>query len=126
LEGKLNSILALVQSIYQGLPVPLTSLAEDTVHSALSGSNSFAIGSNTIGLKIELTTIPNRLGRAVENPTFYFDAGWVTSSAAEGNYRSTRIVHTPQLVLLEPLVDTVHYTIPSDVVVKITELTRGP
>lgn len=126
LEARLNSILALVQSIYAGLPAPLTSLAENTVHSALSGSSSFAIGSNTIGLKIELTTIPNRLGRAVEDPTFYFDAGWVTSSAAEGNYRSTRIVHTPQLVLLEPLVDTVHYTIPADVVVKITELTRGP
>lgn len=56
----------------------------------------------------------------------YFDAGFLTTSAAEGAYRSHRIEHTPQLFILGALVDAFHWTLGAGVVARVTELTRGP
>lgn len=126
LENRINAIMAMLNAIYAGLPASINSLSEGTVHAGISGNGSIVPSAGVIAVKIAMTTIPNRLGRVLNDPTFYFEAGYITTSAAEGNYVSRRITHTPQLFMFEALVDTVHYSIPSDVVASITELRRGP
>lgn len=122
----LQELLALVRSLFQGAPAPLNSFAESTIHSGLTGSGSVATSSGTIAVKLELTTIPASLGEAAGDPIEYFDAGFFTTSAAEGAYSSHRIEHSPQLFILGDLVDALHWTLAPGVVLKITELTAGP
>lgn len=124
-DMRLNQMLGLLQAIYVGLPVPLRSLAESTVHSGLTGSGNFATSANAIGCKVSFT-VPTQLGEAAGDPTTIFDAGWLTTSAVEGNYRSRRLEHNPELVLFDPVVDTIHYTLHPGVTATITEIVRGP
>lgn len=126
IEARLNQLLGLVQAIYGALPTKLNSFAESTVHAGLTGSGSFAIGSGTIAIRVELTTIPPSLGYANGNPIRYFEAGIITTSAAEGAYRSHNIQHSPEVFVLGTLVDAIHYTLNPLVVASITELTAGP
>lgn len=126
IENKLNQIIGLVQAIFQSLPVPINSLSEGAVHAGLTGSGSFATAAPTIAAKVNVTTIPGYVGLESVDPTQYFDLGWFTTSAAEGNYKSRRIEKVPELYWLDPLTDQLHYTLNPGVVATITELSRGP
>lgn len=126
LEQQLNQILGLVNAIFASLPAPLSSYANSTVRTALSGSGAFATGIGTIAVKVVLTTIPNSVGVDIAAPATYFEAGWITSETTGSNYHSSRITHTPQIFLLDQLADTIAYTLAPGVVATITELTKGP
>ncbi len=126
IQGLLAQIQAAVNSIYLGLPTKLNSYAESTVHAGLTGSSNFALGAGTIAVRVVITaTAPGTVGEQVGDPTRYFDAGVVTFSTAEGNFQSTRIEHTPQLVVVPLLADTFHYTL-GGTTITVTELTAGP
>jgi hypothetical protein len=126
LLGQLQQIQNVLATVVAALPVPIRSFANGTVHAGLSGSGNFATGVGTIAVKVDLTTIPSSIGRAVGDPTYYFEVGWVTTSAAGGDYQGTRIGYDGQLIYLGPLVDEIHYTLAPNVIATITELTRGP
>lgn len=126
LQAKLDQIMSLLDALYRGLPASSHSLSEGTVHAGLTGSGNFAIASTTVAFKVSVTTVPGRAGLIVADPTEYLDLGFITTSAAEGAYKSSRIEHSPQLFFVGPFVDTIHYTLTPGVVVTVTELSRGP
>jgi len=121
----LQEVLALVRSLFQGSATPLTSFAETTVHAGLSGSGNFLVGANTIACKVAYT-VPSSYGLEPGDPTTNFDVGFVTTSAVEGNYKTRRLEHSPELLYFDPLVDQIHYTLRPGVTATITELLRGP
>lgn len=125
LQGYLQQILNFVTSIYASLPTPLSSLAESAVHSGLSGSGHFVTATGTIGCKVDFSP-SNAQGELAGDPLTVFNAGWITTSAVEGNYKTRRLEHSPELILFDPLVDTIHYTLSGGVTAVITEITRGP
>lgn len=119
IQNQLNSVLS-------GLPSSAHSFALGTVHAGLSGNGSFALVGAAIAVKVELTTIPGRLGRDAGEEVYYFDAGFIIPIAATYPYAGQPIVYSPQLMALPSLTDSIGYTIPADVVVTVTELLRGP
>lgn len=122
----LQVIQATLNQIFQSLPAAFNSFAESTVHSGLTGNGNAATGVAAVALKCELTTIPTSVGVESGDPTEYLDVGFITTSAVEGNYRSHRLEHTPQLFILGALVDAFHWSLQPGVVLKVTELVRGP
>lgn len=125
LVGLVTQVLNFVSSIYAGLPVALSSMSEATVHSGLTGSGHFLTAAGAIGCKVVFTP-SNAQGELAGDPLTVFNAGWLTTSAVEGNYKTRRLEHSPELILFDPLVDTVHYTLSGGVTATITEITRGP
>ena len=65
---------------------------DGAIHSGVSGSGSFAV-SRLIGIKIDLTTIPDYSGSTVANPNLIFDAGWVSMMTGDGVIIEKRITH---------------------------------
>jgi hypothetical protein len=124
-QGLLSQVLALVESIYSSIPTPLSSLANSTVHAGLTGSGNFALTPGSIAYRVTVTTLGQSAGLITGDPNKLFGAGWITSSAGGSNYKQSAVQSTPQIVFLDPLADTLHYTL-HDSVATITELTRGP
>lgn len=122
----LGQILQLLQGIWVSLPSNPNSFANSTVHSGLSGSGSFALGAGTLAVKVAMTTIPNAVGEIIGTPITYLDAGWITSETSGSNYKSRRITHSPQIMPVDQLADTLNYTLENGVVATITELVKGP
>lgn len=126
LEGELQQILQYVQAIHAGIPASLTSFAESTVHTGLSGSFNLVLGAATIAVKMQLTTIPARVGQESGQPTFYFDVGYITFSTTEGPYPSQRIEHQGEIFTKPPLGKFFYWNLTAGVVATMTELTAGP
>lgn len=126
ITNQLAKLIGIVNAIYAGLPSNPNSFAESTVHSGLSGSGNIVLGAGVIAVKVSITTVPTDVGIGLGDPLIYFDAGFITTSAVEGNYQSQRLEHSPQVFILPLLTDTVHYTLPAGEVVTIIELVRGP
>lgn len=96
------------------------------VHAGLSGNGTITVPA-LVGLKIDITTAPTRLGELVGDPNALFGAGWVNLGSSDGFGPRIFITSDPTLVLdVNPSVTTVGYSIPDDVVVSITELIREP
>lgn len=125
-SNKLAQIYATLNAIYQSLPAPLTSYAENTVHAGLSGNGQVAIAATALAVKLVLTTIPSSYGQVAEDPVFYFDVGYVTPAGVEGAYSTTRVTKATEVMVLPPLTNAFHYSLAPGVVATATELTRGP
>jgi hypothetical protein len=126
LDGELQKILQYVQAIYAGLPVPISSFAEATVHSGLTGNGSITFSGLPVALKVTLTTIPPWIGLDVGSPNFYFDVGFLAFATSEGSYASTRITFATEVMTVPLLSSSVGYTLDNGVIASITELVRGP
>lgn len=126
LEGLLQQILQYAEAIYAGIPVPVTSFAESTVHSGLTGNGSITFADLPIALKVVLTTIPSWVGVESGSPNFYFDVGFLTLTTSEGGYEQVRISLQQQIVTVPLLAGSLGFTLKNGVVASITELVRGP
>jgi hypothetical protein len=127
IDNKLNQILGLLQSIYLGLPTPLTSYASGTVHSGLSGSGSVILSGSALAIEVNITTDPATLGESPGTPTFLFDRGYIQPFINFGPVgRERRLTANPQVILLPELTEQVGYTLHPGVTISITELLRGP
>jgi hypothetical protein len=125
-DQKLTQIISLVTSIYESLPVALTSYAESTIHSGLSGVGSVLVAPKTLAVKLILTTLPSWVGRTSGNPPKLFDAGFLTAVGSEGPTATQRIDYAQQVMVMPLLTTSVDYTLESGVVASVTELVRGP
>lgn len=123
----LNLIYQLEQSIYLGLPSAAASLAEATVHAALTGTGSISVAPGTIGIKIAITTDNAGLRVSAGTPPYLWDRGFWVPIGPEGAARgTTRIVYNPQINMLPVDTNSVGWTTGSGVTISITELVRGP
>jgi hypothetical protein len=122
--GMLAQILAAV-TLTQRQAAPFAYIAT-TVHAGITGSGTLAV-QGLIGLKIDITTAPGRLGAVAGDPITLYEAGWVNIGTADGFGPRQFISSDPTLILpISGAATLIGYSIPSDVVVSITELVREP
>lgn len=121
----LRQILALNQLIYEDLPVRIPSYAGSTAHTGLSGNGTQSIGSSTVGVKVDVTTLPPAYGLVVGSPNTYLDLGWITPVTNEGPEAGTRITRTSQVFPLPDATNAVDYALPAGAVITVTELLAG-
>lgn len=126
LEGELAQILQYVQSIYAALPVPLTSFAEATAHTGLTGGGTLALDTADVAVKVILTSIPTWQPQSAGTPIRYFGAGHMTFSTAEGSYAAQGIHYAEQVFTIPTLGYTLDYNIGDGITATIVELQRGP
>lgn len=98
------------------------------VHTALSGTGSFTIANPIIGLKIDLTTIPNYIGDLAGTPDRIFDVGFVSVGDLDGYWFNRRLA-MPKTVWFPKAagaITKIGYTLQPNVIASITELVREP
>jgi hypothetical protein len=123
--GLLTQILQMV-TLVQRQAAPFAFIS-GTVHSGLSGIGQFSI-QGLLGLAISVTTLPPRAGLVVGDPNTLFGLGWINIGTASGFMRRV-FIDSQSFVVFPPdmgAMTLVGFSIPSDVVVSITELKREP
>lgn len=120
----LEAILSMVTLLQRQL-APFSTI-HGASHTGLSGSGSFAV-QGLIGLSVDITTAPARLGTAAGDPVSLWDAGWVNLGTSDGFGPRQFIASDPFLIQPVPgNVTVVGYSIPADVTVAINEIVREP
>lgn len=122
--GLLASILQMV-TLIQRQAAPFAYIPGAT-HTGLSGTGQLAV-SGLLGVKVDLTTTPARLGEIAGDPVSIWEAGWINIGTADGFGPRLFISSDPMIVLpVSGAATLIGYSIPDDVVVTITELVREP
>lgn len=122
LMGLINQVLAQV-TLIQRYKVPFAYVRGAT-HSGLSGSGTITVPSGLIGLEMELTTIPGRVGQESASPDFVFDTGWWSVETVDAVVDERRLRHASQLWFppFMSSVTKVGYSLTPGVVASLTEL----
>jgi hypothetical protein len=97
-------------------------------HAGLSGADELSV-SGLIGVSIDITTLPGRVGRAIGAPDHLFDVGYVTLGTDDGWSSSRRVDADGSLILCPPgagAMTRVGYSFTPGVVADIRELLREP
>ncbi len=97
-----------------------------TAHSGLSGNGTIAVA-DILGVKVDVTTTPSRVGTSDGDPVELFGVGWINLGTGDGFGPRQFIGSDPMIV--QPIpgdITVIGYSIPLDVVVTITELVREP
>jgi hypothetical protein len=122
----IQNILNITQSTYDlvlnlggGGP---TGWTDGVRHSSLSGSGTFMLSGDAIGVRVEMTTLPSGGQVNAGSPTFYWDAGFITPYAAESPFRGQRLVFQDQVFPLPSFTDQIGYTLLHGTVVNVVEL----
>lgn len=122
----LQQIASMLQQLLIDVPAPVSDYADSTVHTGLTGQGSFAVGVDTIAIRVNLTAYGAPVGVISSDPTTVFEAGWITPEAGGDPFRSQRISHPVQLFPIFKPTDSIHYTLAPTVTATITEVIRGP
>lgn len=92
------------------------------VDAGLSGNGSIACF-GILGVKVDITTAPSRLGQVLGDPVSIWEAGWINIGTPDGFGPRHFITSDPFVVMPVTAAATViGYSIPDDVVVTITQL----
>ena len=127
IEAKLNAIFGLVKAIYEGLPSSPHSYAEATIHSALTGNGSIVLAATALAIKVDITADTTGFRISPGDPSYYWSRGYIVPITAEAPVRRpVRLVYNPQQYELPALTDSIGYTLPPGITIKITELVAGP
>jgi hypothetical protein len=118
--GALNQILQLIRGI-QTSSGP-TSWVDGAVHGTLSGAGSFPLLGAAIGIRVDMVTLPAGTRVGPGEPTFFWDAGFVTPIALTSPLRGQRLVFEHESMTLPAFTDSVGYTLINGCTVTITEL----
>lgn len=97
------------------------------VHAGLSNNGSLSIA-DLLGVKIEVTTLPDSYGRQSGDPIEFFGLGFLSWGTADGYRTSSRLEHEFQVIFppLAGVYTTLGYTLAPGVVATVTELIREP
>ncbi len=128
----LNAIINILTSInlqinnqkYGGMEPAYTYGALNT---GITGNGELAV-SGILGVFVSFSTLPNRVGMVIGDPTEIFDVGTITFGSPDGWYPSLRITSNPWLSLPTHMsnISRVGYTIPPDVTCSIRLLVPVP
>jgi hypothetical protein len=122
--GLLNSILQMVTLVQRQI-APFAYVTGAS-HAGLSGNGTIAV-SGLLGIKVDVTTAPGRLGETLGDPTTIWDAGWVNIGTPDGFGPRQFISSNPMVILpVSGAATSIGYSIPPDVTITITELAREP
>jgi hypothetical protein len=123
-QSSLDAILALVTLIQRQL-APFGTV-HGASHTGLTGAGQLSV-TGLIGVAVDLTTTPGRVGLVAGDPDTVFDVGWINVGTADG--WGPRHFITSDPFVLSPVsgdVTLIGYSLPADVVATITELVREP
>ena len=123
-QTMLDAILAMVTLIQRQI-APFSSVVKAT-HTGLTGSGEIAI-QGLIGIAVDLTTTPGRVGVVDGDPDTLFDIGWVNIGTADGWGPRYFIASDPFVV--RPIsgdATLVGYSLTPGVVATIKEIAREP
>lgn len=95
LMGMLNQIMAQV-TLIQRYKVPFAYVVGAS-HSGLVGSGTLTVPNGLIGLELELTSIPGRVGVQSASPDFVYDCGWWSVETVDAVVDERRVKHATQL-----------------------------
>ena len=126
LEAKLETIINLVNEVIQGLPTTLTSLADGTAHTGLTGAGTITLAGQALAIRVDVTAGAGPGGVNPGSPNYYFGMGFITPLIEGSPQRGGRVVFTKQFISLPQLTSQISFTLGQNVVVTITELVRGP
>lgn len=126
LAAAVSSILNMLNLIYQGLPTAVNSLADSTVHSGLSGSQTVALVQECVAVRVDVDAFPTTQRTSAESPTFYWDVGFITPIIETYPQRGSRIVYATQLFFVPVLTDSIGVNLKPGVTAHLTEIVRGP
>jgi hypothetical protein len=124
LMAQLQVLINLVSALHNASPTPpLTGLVETVAHSALSGGGSILLRSDTIAVRVGITTDNPALPIGAGVPPYLFSRGFIVPIALEGPIRTNvRLVYNPQLYFLPQLADSIGYQLGVGVIATLTEL----
>lgn len=122
LLARINGLVTLIQR--QAVPFGYVS---GTVHAGLADSGSLSIA-DLIGIRVDVTTLPDSYGRAAGDPIQFFDLGFLSWGTADGYRSSFGLDHDGQVSFptAAGLFTQLGYSLSPGVVVTITELVREP
>lgn len=123
---------ALLQQIYEIVTLIQRQAApfafiEGAAHAGLTGDGELTV-EGLIGWRIELTTVPDYIGRRGDDPEVLFDAAWWTWGTDDGLGRLEPVRYRGALVLppAAGAMTRVAYVLSAGVVATLTELKREP
>lgn len=92
-------------------------------HPGLTGDGELAV-SGILGAFVSFTTLPNRAGVTIGDPSTVWDVGHITFGTADGWEQTFPISHNPWLIQPQNMSNVVKigYSIPLDCVLTLTEL----
>jgi hypothetical protein len=124
-QGLLYQIYNLL-TIQQRFTAPFAYIRH-TEHSGLAGGGTLDV-QGLVGLQIQVTTLPDYLGRDDGTPMHLFDGGWVSIGTEDGysDFRRVDGVASVWLPPSMPAATVVAYSVPPGVVLRITELQAEP
>ena len=125
-NNTLNAILNIALHISEnagaaGAPTPI-GWHDGAIHSALANAGSFPINAAAMAIRVTMTTPPSGTHIDPGNPTFYWDAGFITPIALTSPLRGQRLVFANETMQLPEFTDSIGYTLLHGTVVTITEL----
>jgi hypothetical protein len=116
----LELILQLVQNIHSTSSP--TSWIDGAVHIGVQGAGSFPLSGKAIGIRVDMTRLPENVRVNPGDPTFFWDAGFITPVALTSPLRGARLVFEHQSFQIPPFTDTIAWTLLHNCEVTITEL----
>jgi hypothetical protein len=126
-ERQLDQIYGLLVAIFQSLPAPITSYADGTAHTGLTGNGTLTLVDSPLAIRINITTDNAHLGVDDGSPDFLFSRGYLVPIVNSAPIRGeARLVYNPQMMPLPALTEQVGYSLAPGVTVSVTELTAGP
>jgi hypothetical protein len=126
LTNILNVVLHLLENTSGGGTAPPISWHDGNVHTGLADSGSITLAAGVIGIRVQMTTLPTGVQVSPGNPTFYWDAGFITPIALTSPLRGQRLVFATESMQLPEFTDSIGYTLLHGTVVTITELLATP
>lgn len=125
MTGYLSQILNAV-TLIQRQAAPFGYIAGAS-HTGLADNGSLSIA-DLIGVKIDITTLPDSYGRHEGDPIKYFNLGVLTWGTADGYRTSTFLEHDAQVIFppLAGVYTLLGYSLAPGIVIDITELVREP
>lgn len=123
--GLLTQILDLV-TLMQRQSTPFAYVS-GTAHAGLSSHGQLSVA-GLIGMKVNFTALPARLGLAGDDPEILFDVGWLAIGDANGWYEKVRIRTSPLVWLPRQMsaATVLGYELEPGVTATVTELKREP
>ena len=121
-SGLLTSILQMVTLVQRQIAPFAYVLGESDA--GLSGNGSIGV-SAILGVKVDVTTAPSRLGQEDGEPVSIWDAGWINIGTPDGFGPRHFITSDPFVLMpVSGAATVIGYSIPDDVTVTITQLVR--
>lgn len=124
LAAKVEQILGYVTLIQRQIS-PFASIDGDA-HTGLTGNGHIDVSEKMLGVRVQLTTIPNSYGREDGDPVEYFDLGFVSLGDGDQWFGQRQLDHST--VIWQPrwsgMATRIGYTLSPGVAATVTELHR--